>query len=80
MESKTELEKIISLEKLKMKILKQQNKIKMINITKKGRKLREITKILQYMNKEIVNSSQYDNYYLQIRGKSCIIRPTLERS
>lgn len=68
--SKTELEKILNLSKLKNKIklakLKQNN----IIISKKTKKLNEITKILTYMTKELQIPMQYTNYYLQIRGRS----------
>lgn len=80
LESKTELEKILNLNRLKLKIDQQKCLTNKININKKVKKLNEINKILQYMNKEIENPKQYINYYLQIRNKSHLIRPNLTRN
>jgi hypothetical protein len=68
--SKTELEKVLDLKRLKNKILQEKINQIVYSDNKKIRKLKAAKRILQYMCKELEFPEQYVNYYLQIRGKS----------
>ena len=70
-ESKTELEKLLCLQKLENKIQTLKLKNQNYKLSKKHKKLVACLKVLIYMSKECSEFPiQYTDYYLQIRNKS----------